>query len=113
MVVCVWLVTDSVVLPVTRFSVYSTLTKVTFFSAEKGYTFYNCSLDTKCVHSMLSLCMLSITTQYFFHSCRDCVETDGNCGWCLYDFSCTGLSQDCSVAGSFVKVSNPAIAQSY
>ena len=43
MVVCVWLVTDSVVLPVTRFSLYSTLTKVTFFSVENGYTFYNCS----------------------------------------------------------------------
>ena len=42
----------------------------------------------------------------FFLSCHCCVETDGNCGWCLYDFSCTDQSTDCSVANSFITVSN-------
>ena len=39
-------------------------------------------------------------------SCQGCVDTEGNCGWCVYDFSCTGQSQDCSVAESFVTVSD-------
>ena len=44
------MVTDSVALLVTRFSLYSTLTKVTFFSVENGYTFYNCSQATnRCI----------------------------------------------------------------
>ena len=50
---------------------------------------------------------LQVTCTFFFLSlsCQGCVDTEGNCGWCVYDFSCTGQSQDCSIADSFVTVS--------
>ena len=50
---------------------------------------------------------LQVTCNFLFLSlsCQGCVDTEGNCGWCVYDFSCTGQSQDCSVADSFVTVS--------
>ena len=38
-----------------------------------------------------------------FPRCRECVETEGNCGWCLYDFSCTERRLSCSTAVSFVR----------
>ena len=54
----------------------------------------------------LHFCVTNEVFESFFLSCRCCVETDGNCGWCLYDFSCTDQSTDCSVADSFITVSN-------
>ena len=127
----------SFVVPVTRFSMYSTLSGVSFFTVGNRYTLYNCSLGMRygCAIMLLFqkpvivrmfLCLLHCLPKFeyqayshasnilykwlvlFFFlslSCQGCVDTEGNCGWCVYDFSCTGQSQDCSIADSFVTVS--------
>ena len=40
--------------PVTNFSVFSTLTGVSFFTAGNGYTFYNCSHGSRYVHNFIN-----------------------------------------------------------
>ena len=95
----------------TNFSLYSNLTNTMFLSKDNAFTFYNCSLGVRLVftHSSCDVCtkqhcgaMILIVCIY---SCSVCVETEGNCGWCPYNFTCSLQSSDNDSSSSILTVS--------